>query len=677
MFQETLPEGTEYPTTQFTTEPTAMEYLAEPAQLLTKGVHELAQFQNDAGTTVSMIPDLVQLLQDEDPEIVSNTARFLHQLSKDDANRQALMADAQVVTALIQTVHAGAGKDNEEIANSAVKILYQLSGIGSGHEVVVRSFGIPFLIKLLGYQYGPLVRYAVTILHNMIVMEHFPQAKTEVFRHGGVQAMVPLLDIADGKFVSVVCDCLKHLTIGNQEAKVIILAEKGPVRLLRVINTNAYEKLINAALSVLKAISVDEQNKKSILQNNGVAILVNLAYRCLEWRSSRVLLTSILYLLRNLSDMLISDRDFHEMDLRPLLKLVVPLLEYRSPWNSDLLDPLVLCSVGILSNLTCNSELNKSVVCQLGGIGRLLNVCQCFPKKEEVTEPALCTLRHITNRHDQSAYAKVQVRERGGLRLINAMLKQPNIQWTLIKAIVSLLQNLASAESNRDEIRDLGIMKLVVDYFQSAVHILQEYQASRCNLPLTNVVIQNMRMHEMLECIIGTLSQMAKDPKSRLYIRSQEFVIPTLVQLLAFPAKNVIRSASDLLAELSADPEGAAAIAHQPGAVETLIAMAQRCRHNPNNQSAVGAIATTTLYRIREAQDPEFHGKLQKTLSEVVSYYGSVVSNESAVDYDNLLTDSYHRCHSTGPPSVHGSVYGTDLSVYDPETMSGMVLRSL
>ena len=61
-------------------------------------------------------------------------------------------------------------------------------------------------------------KYAVVTLHNLI--EHQENAKGEVFKHGGIQAMVPLLRKQDHRLVTIMCDCLKHLIMGNQEAKV-------------------------------------------------------------------------------------------------------------------------------------------------------------------------------------------------------------------------------------------------------------------------------------------------------------------------------------------------------------------------------------------------------------------------------------------------------------------------
>lgn len=80
-------------------------------------------------------------------EVVARTARFVEELSKHDASRSALMADARLVSALIQAMQS---TSDEDAANLTTKTLYRLSTHPGGWEVIFHSYGIPFLIKLLG-----------------------------------------------------------------------------------------------------------------------------------------------------------------------------------------------------------------------------------------------------------------------------------------------------------------------------------------------------------------------------------------------------------------------------------------------------------------------------------------------------------------------------------------------
>ena len=50
---------------------------------------------------------------------------------------------------------------------------------------------------------------------------------------------------------------------------------------------------------------------------------------------------------------------------------------------------MVTCAAGILSNLTCNNQRNKTVVCQVGGIEALVRTVIHAGDREEITEPAV------------------------------------------------------------------------------------------------------------------------------------------------------------------------------------------------------------------------------------------------------------------------------------------------
>ena len=51
---------------------------------------------------------------------------------------------------------------------------------------------------------------------------------------------------------------------------------------------------------------------------------------------------------------------------------------------------MVTCSAGILSNLTCNNQRNKVIVCQVGGIEALVRTILQGGDREDITEPAVC-----------------------------------------------------------------------------------------------------------------------------------------------------------------------------------------------------------------------------------------------------------------------------------------------
>jgi junction plakoglobin len=84
---------------------------------------------------------------------------------------------------------------------------------------IFRTGGIPALIRMLGSPIDPVVYYAITTLHNLIMYQD--GAKSEVRKYAGVEAMVPLLTRDQEKFLAILADCLCLLAAQNQQSKVL------------------------------------------------------------------------------------------------------------------------------------------------------------------------------------------------------------------------------------------------------------------------------------------------------------------------------------------------------------------------------------------------------------------------------------------------------------------------
>ena len=81
MFPETLEDGIEIPSTQLDPrEPTAVQRLSEPSQMLKHAVVNLINYQDDADLATRAIPELIKLLNDEDQVVVSQVILFIFHL---------------------------------------------------------------------------------------------------------------------------------------------------------------------------------------------------------------------------------------------------------------------------------------------------------------------------------------------------------------------------------------------------------------------------------------------------------------------------------------------------------------------------------------------------------------------------------------------------------------------
>ncbi|KAK0178918.1 hypothetical protein PV327_007758 [Microctonus hyperodae] len=585
MFPETLEEGIEIPSTQFDpAQPTAVQRLAEPSQMLKHAVVNLINYQDDADLATRAIPELIKLLNDEDQVVVSQAAMMVHQLSKKEASRHAIMNSSQMVAALVRAI---SNSDDLESTKAAVGTLHNLSHHRQGLLAIFKSGGIPALVKLLSSGVESVLFYAITTLHNLLL--HQDGSKMAVRLAGGLQKMVALLQRNNVKFLAIVTDCLQILAYGNQESKLIILASQGPIELVRIMRSYDYEKLLWTTSRVLKVLSVCSSNKPAIVEAGGMqALAMHLG------NPSQRLVQNCLWTLRNLSD-----AGTKVDGLEGLLQGLVQVLA-----SSDV--NVVTCAAGILSNLTCNNQRNKVTVCQVGGVDALVRTIVNAGDREEITEPAVCALRHLTSRHIEAEMAQNSVRINYGIQVIVKLLHPPS-RWPLVKAVIGLIRNLALCPANHGPLREHGAIHHLVRLLMRAFQDTERQRNSVSGMGNQQAYADGVRMEEIVEGTVGALHILARESHNRTIIRSQN-VIPIFVQLLFNEIENIQRVAAGVLCELATDKEGAEMI-EQEGATAPLTELL----HSRNE--GVATYAAAVLFRMSEDKPQDYKKRLSMELT--------------------------------------------------------------
>ncbi|XP_045533759.1 armadillo segment polarity protein isoform X4 [Papilio machaon] len=589
MFPETLEEGIEIPSTQLDpAQPTAVQRLAEPSQMLKHAVVNLINYQDDADLATRAIPELIKLLNDEDQVVVSQAAMMVHQLSKKEASRHAIMNSPQMVAALVRAI---SNSNDLETTKGAVGTLHNLSHHRQGLLAIFKSGGIPALVKLLSSPVESVLFYAITTLHNLLL--HQDGSKMAVRLAGGLQKMVALLQRNNVKFLAIVTDCLQILAYGNQESKLIILASQGPIELVRIMRSYDYEKLLWTTSRVLKVLSVCSSNKPAIVEAGGMqALAMHLG------NPSGRLVQNCLWTLRNLSDAATKVEG-----LEALLQSLVQVLA-----STDV--NIVTCAAGILSNLTCNNQRNKVTVCQAGGVDALVRTVVSAGDREEITEPAVCALRHLTSRHLDSEMAQNAVRLHYGLPVIVKLLQPPS-RWPLVKAVVGLVRNLALCPANHAPLREHGAVHHLVRLLMRAFNDTQRQRSSVSGGGggggAGGAYADGVRMEEIVEGAVGALHILAREGLNRQLIRQQN-VIPIFVQLLFNEIENIQRVAAGVLCELAADKEGAEMIEAE-GATAPLTELL----HSRNE--GVATYAAAVLFRMSEDKPHDYKKRLSMELT--------------------------------------------------------------
>ncbi|XP_014207867.1 armadillo segment polarity protein isoform X1 [Copidosoma floridanum] len=643
MYPETLEEGIEIPSTQFDpAQPTAVQRLAEPSQMLKHAVVNLINYQDDADLATRAIPELIKLLNDEDQVVVSQAAMMVHQLSKKEASRHAIMNNAQMVEALVRAI---SNSEDLESTKAAVGTLHNLSHHRQGLLAIFKSGGIPALVKLLSSNIESVLFYAITTLHNLLL--HQDGSKMAVRLAGGLQRMVILLQRNNVKFLAIVTDCLQILAYGNQESKLIILASQGPAELVRIMRTYDYEKLLWTTSRVLKVLSVCPSNKPAIVEAGGMqALAMHLG------NASQRLVQNCLWTLRNLSD-----AGTKVDGLENLLQSLVQVLS-----SADV--NVVTCAAGILSNLTCNNQRNKVTVYQVGGVDSLVRTIVNAGDREEITEPAVCALRHLTSRHAEAEMAQNAVRVNYGIQVIVKLLQPPS-RWPLVKAVIGLIRNLALCQANHAPLREHGAIHHLIRLFMRAYQDTQRQRNSVANSvgaqPPIGAYADGVRMEEIVEGTVGALHILARESNNRAIIRSQN-VIPIFVQLLFNEIENIQRVAAGVLCELAADKEGAEMI-EQEGATSPLTDLL----HSRNE--GVATYAAAVLFRMSEDKPQDYKKRLSVELTNSLLRDDTNVWNNAdfmGPDLQEMLgmDQGFEGMYQQGPVNIHNSHEGR---IYQPQ----------
>ncbi|PAA71079.1 hypothetical protein BOX15_Mlig009386g1 [Macrostomum lignano] len=410
--------------------PTSVQQLAEPAQILRTAVVNLINYQEDADVALHAAAELARLLGSSDPVTCQRAASLTLQLSKKQACRLAFAVQVDLIEALLIVVQTA---QSVEALRFAVGALCHICQAEQGCATVYqcgRVRAVPELLRLLGSTDVRTRNYALTCLHHLLV--HLEEARNEARMASGAQVLSELLlsivstswqqasvssppppmspplsaaSTGSGseaqqqqKLMAVCIDSLQLLAFANQESKLVLLSCGAVDQLVNLLLTSRYEKLLFSTSRLLKVLSVEPSCKSAILAAGGITALG----RHLKSTGSERLVMNALWTIRNLSDQAFTLN-------QPLDQLLVDLIGLLASPDID----CVTCAAGILCNLTCRNRRNKFVVTSSGGAGALSLTLLATQDREEIAEPLMCALRHITHDHEQACAAADAVLSHG------------------------------------------------------------------------------------------------------------------------------------------------------------------------------------------------------------------------------------------------------------------------
>ena len=488
---------------------------------------------------------LIDLLNDHDHVVVLQAVRIVYCLFQDENHRKIVMASNDLVKSVVRLANVF---HHVEILTFAVVIFYNFVLTRTGMQMIYQNNVIPTLCKLLMENSDKnILDYSTVVLHKLIMNQD--GAKIAVRKANGLPIIVRLLARNDCKFLSIVTDCLHLITYQNQENKQIMLECGGPQELIRILNTYEFPRLVFSAIRVLKVLSVCPKNKQAIVQFGGMFALAKTLDmrhdpRIVNSSTIKKIVLNSLWTLRNLSDAATNLNN-----LQGLLQSLVSLLNDEDANKA-------LCSTQILANLTCNNHLNKQFVVSANGLNMLLeSLFKTRDRREEIIEPTLLALRHLTIRHSSEEFCRNSIRLNLGLQSIVQFLHPPST-WQVIKACINLIRNLAISPANSQPLRETNVIQRLYHLLFKADQEIKRTCTTFSFENITNCSAENVKMWEIIEGALGSLQVLAIDPANCSIIIELGLTTLCIEILYNYQLESILKVAVGCLNELTKLPLG-------------------------------------------------------------------------------------------------------------------------
>eukprot|EP00095_Tigriopus_kingsejongensis_P003843 maker-scaffold20_size707684-snap-gene-3.14 protein:Tk03843 transcript:maker-scaffold20_size707684-snap-gene-3.14-mRNA-1 annotation:"hypothetical protein CAPTEDRAFT_157160" len=485
----------------------ALETLAEPAQAIREAIKDLLEYTHDVDLALNFVPKIAELLSDNDPTVIRNALELIQDLSLSEAPCRAVMNSPQLVGEMIRVLGSLGDSRNDERAKEAGSgTLLNLSRYENGRRLIFKTGGIAFLVKLLASPAKSVVFFATQALHNLLAFQ--PGTKMAIITEGGIQKMVPLLQLRDPKFLAVLMDCLQMISFQDSESKLAVNNCDGPTLLLGIIKKGYFnDKVMLATSRLLKVLSTCLYTKETLAENGGFFILVK---RLSNTRDEKIF-KNYLTILRNISD---ADANFY-ID-QSVINEILKLLQSEDPEIVDV-------SAGILGNLTSERPSKKMAVYECGGVEIILKTL-LVPRKSSTLAGLMLALRHMTARHRMGKDIRAEIRKLGGVELSIQFLLTSN-EWETLKPILGLIRNLANMKVNHKIMEELQVATRLAEILSHAVKSLEVSRRNRNmeknegdydNIPTT--IVDGVDLEDAIIDCIGSLALLAHQPSIRKLI---------------------------------------------------------------------------------------------------------------------------------------------------------------
>ncbi|KAL6725043.1 Armadillo/beta-catenin-like repeat protein [Ancylostoma duodenale] len=447
-----------------------------------------------------VIPELINLMKDNDEVVVYRALFIMQNIAKLDADisrtPSARIRGGDAVTAIINVLQVR--KNTPNIIRMALGTLFQ---------ICIRADGLDDVAKVNAQCNGELIRmliehartvpfscykYALLTLHSLVSDKvHGPQCAQQARQMDTMQVVSEWLQHEKSeKLLPVIVDLVRILCDKNHEQKAYFLGMNGIPKLLNILKKCLYENCLWRTTRLLTVFS--NFNPQMLVQCNAPAVLApQLAHD-----SERLVLVS-LECLRNISDV---PTDANRYDL---LRSLLRLFGHRN-------QKVTRYTLDILANLCANNKVNKEFLISNGIVGyllRVLNEERTMSKQnqtiivEEIHECILSILCTLCVGNNMIEDVRIEVFRQPQLFLEKLIHMRP----VLLKQTLQLLSKAALRDENLAGFRNCSLDG--VCFIQQIVYILRV----ACNQPPETQMVEGIKVCELINLSMIVLHCLCRD----------------------------------------------------------------------------------------------------------------------------------------------------------------------
>lgn len=220
--------------------------------------------------TAGAIPVLVQLLQSPDMDVQYYCTTALSNIAVDASNRKKLaQTEPRLVQSLVQLMDSGTPKVQCQAAlalrNLASDEKYQLE--------IVRSRGLPPLLRLLQSSYIPLILSAVACIRNISI---HPLNESPIIDAGFLKPLVDILGLYDNEEIQChAISTLRNLAASSDRNKQLVL-EAGAVQKCKELVLTAPLSVQSEMTAAIAVLALSDDLKPQLLHMGVFEVLIPL-----------------------------------------------------------------------------------------------------------------------------------------------------------------------------------------------------------------------------------------------------------------------------------------------------------------------------------------------------------------------------------------------------------------